>query len=295
MDEELRLLERYAGYLADIRRYSPHTVRAYRQDIGQFLAYFRERRLPVERSHVRDFLAHVFLRSRKKATVARKVYAVRSFYAWLVASGLRADNPLEGIATPKLEKRVPQALSEPEMAAFLDALPEEPFLALRNKAAFELLYATGLRVSELAGLNRDDLRPGERLLRVMGKGRKERIVPFHAAAGALLGRYLAERQRRFPAAGDAVLVNARGGRLSARSLERILAQTFRQLSSSATRVHPHLFRHSFASHLLQRGANLRVIQELLGHANLATTEKYTALDYSDLLRTYRRFHPRQGS
>jgi site-specific recombinase XerD len=187
---------------------------------------------------------------------------------------------------------LPRVLSEEEMSAFLDALPEEGFLRLRDKALFELLYATGLRVSELTGLRRTDLLLRERLARVLGKGRKERIVPFHEEAAAVLGRYLRRLDAEFPGGNERVFVNRRGGPLTPRSVERILKAAWRGLSRSPSRVHPHLLRHSFATHLLRRGANLRAIQELLGHSSLATTEKYTRLDLSDLLQTYRRCHPR---
>jgi integrase/recombinase XerC len=179
------------------------------------------------------------------------------------------------------------------MARFLDALPGQTFLELRNKTIFEFLYATGLRVSELTHIEPADIRLRERLVRVTGKGRKERIVPFHDRAAELLGRYLEQRHLHRPAVTAALFVNARGGRLSERSVERILSGLFARQSEGGRRIHPHLFRHSFASHLLQNGANLRVIQDLLGHTSLATTEKYTTLDYGDLLRTYQRFHPRE--
>jgi integrase/recombinase XerC len=210
----------------------------------------------------------------------------------LVKSGSLAHNPLDGISTPKQDRRIPHILSEGEMQEFLDALPEENFLELRNKALFEFLYATGLRVSELTGLRSGDIRFPERLVRVMGKGKKERIVPFHDQAAAVMQRYLQRRRAEFPAAQDLVFVNFRGGSLTPRSVERILKAVYQRLAHSPQHVHPHLLRHSFATHLLQRGANLRAIQELLGHSSLATTEKYTNLNLSDLLQTYKKFHPR---
>jgi site-specific recombinase XerD len=295
MDQELRNLNEYIAFLRDIKKYSPHTIKAYAGDIRQCLAYFDERRLPLSKSNIRDFLAHIYGRTRNKATVARKIYAIRSFYTHGVSSGRMARNPFEGIGTPKLDKKIPQVLTQAEMQGFLDALPEGNFLQLRNKALFEFLYATGLRISELTGLRSDDIRFAERLVRVMGKGKKERIVPFHDQAGSVMERYLRRRRAAFPEGHNRVFVNARGGPLSQRSVERILRRVYGELTRSAKHVHPHLLRHSFATHLLQRGANLRVIQELLGHSSLATTEKYTTLNYADLLRTYNQFHPRSGS
>jgi integrase/recombinase XerC len=295
MDKEIRDLNEYIAYLRDIKKYSPHTVKAYAGDIRQCLAYFAANRLPLSKNNIRDFLAHIYGQTRNKATVARKIYAIRSFYGHRVGTGKLAHNPFEGIGTPKLDKKIPQVLSQDEMQQFLDALPEENFLQLRNKALFEFLYATGLRISELTGLRAGDIRFAERLVRVMGKGKKERIVPFHDQAGEIVERYLRRRRADFPEGHDQVFVNARGGPLSQRSVERILRREYGELTHSAKHVHPHLLRHSFATHLLQRGANLRVIQELLGHSSLATTEKYTTLNFADLLKTYNQFHPRSGS
>lgn len=292
MGQESRDLKKYVAWLRDIKKFSGHTVKAYAIDIGQFLAFLAANRLEPGKASIRDYIAQASLRSRNKATVARKIYALRSFYGFQVKSGTLEHNPFDGIRTPKQDKRIPRILTENEMLTFLDALPEENFLQLRNKALFELLYATGLRVSELTGLRAGDIRPAERLVRVMGKGRKERIVPFHDQAAELLARYRQRLLAEFPACGDLVFVNSRGGPLTARSVERILQRAYRELAGSHPRVHPHLLRHSFATHLLQRGANLRAIQELLGHSSLATTEKYTNLDLSDLMNTYRKFHPR---
>ena len=292
MDKEIGDLNDYIVHLRDIKKYSAHTVKAYAGDIRQCLAWFSANRLPLGRSAIRDYIAHIYGRTRNKATVARKIYAVRSFYGFLVRTNKLEVNPFAGIGTPKLDKRIPQVLSEDEMRGFLDALPEADFLQLRNKALFEFLYATGLRISELTGLHDGDIRFADRLVRVMGKGKKERIVPFHDRAAALMGRYLQRRGAEFQPGHDRVFVNARGGPLSERSVERILRRVYGELSRTQKHVHPHLLRHSFATHLLQRGANLRVIQELLGHASLATTEKYTTLNYADLLKTYTKFHPR---
>jgi site-specific recombinase XerD len=292
MDQENRDLRKYLAYLRDIKKFSPHTIKAYSIDIRQFLAFFSARGLPLDKAGIRDFIADAFGRRRNKATVARKIYAVRSFYGFRVKAGLQAHNPLDGIRTPKQDKLIPRVLTENEMQEFLDALPEENFLQLRNKALFEFLYATGLRISELTGLHAGDIRFEERLVRVMGKGKKERIVPFHDQAAAVMIRYLQRRRAEFPAAGEWIFVNFRGGPLTPRSVERILQQVYRVLAGTRKHVHPHLLRHSFATHLLQRGANLRVIQELLGHSSLATTEKYTTLNFADLQKTYKKFHPR---
>lgn len=295
MDQENRDLKRYIAWLRDIKKFSQHTVKAYAGDVRQFLAFLAANRLEPSKSSVRAYVAQAFPRSHNKATLARKIYAVRSFYSFQVRRGAMVHNPFDGIRTPKQDKHIPRILTENEMQVFLDALPEDDFLRLRNKAVFELLYATGLRVSELTGLRCDDILLPDRLLRVMGKGKKERIVPFHEPAAELLTRYFQRLRCEFPACGNLVFVNCRGGPLTARSIERSLRQVYRELAGGQRRVHPHLLRHSFATHLLQRGANLRAIQELLGHSSLATTEKYTNLDLGDLMNTYKKYHSRDRS
>jgi integrase/recombinase XerC len=294
MVRESRYLDDYLQQLRDIRKCSPHTVRAYRQDIEQFFDYLKENNLKVQRDTIRDFIAFIFRRTRNKATVSRKIYAVKSFFAYLLKNGKIDKNPFDGISTPRTDRKIPQILTEKEMMAFLDELPESDFLEIRNKAIFEFLYATGLRISELTGLKIGDISMTEGLVRVLGKGKKERIVPFHSQARQMLQKYLREAEKKFKKEIEFVFLNARGGKITERSVERILDKTYRQIMHSDKKVYPHLFRHSFATHLLQRGADLRVIQELLGHANLTTTQKYTSLNYKDLEAAYRQFHPRGG-
>ena len=292
MDNQSRNLTDYLDYLQHIRKFSPHTVKAYKQDIQQFLDYFQEGKLSIDKENIRDFITVVFLKTKKKTTVARKIYAVKSFFIYLLQKGKIAKNPLDAIGTPKVDKILPEILTEREMLEFLDLLPEDTFLHLRNKAVFEFLYATGLRISELTGLKLVDINFDEELVRVMGKGKKERIVPFHDHAKKILLKYLAEAHKQFKTSIEYIFLNARGKKISDRSVEIILQNTYRELMRSNKHVYPHLFRHSFATHLLQRGANLRIIQELLGHTNLSTTEKYTSLNYEDLLNVYKKFHPR---
>ena len=294
MDNENRNLKAYITYLREIKQFSPHTLRAYNQDLCQFFHFFHDKKIPLDRLGIREYIAALYEKSKNPATLARKIYAVKSYFAYLLEGGSIQRNPFDGISAPKIPKHIPHILTERDMLRFLDALPERTWLELRNKAIFEFLYATGLRVSELANLKLADLNTSDRLARVLGKGRKERIVPFNETARDTLLRYRQETDQRFaPAqAREHVFLNARGGPITSRSIERILRQMFSQLMDSHQSVYPHLFRHSFASHLLQRGANLRVIQELLGHTSLSTTEKYTSLDYSHLLDTYKKFHPR---
>lgn len=292
MVRESRYLKEYLDYLAHIQKFSAHTTRAYRQDIQQFLDYFDTNKLEIEKETIRDFISATFLRTKNKSTLSRKIYAVRSFYAYLVKQGKMDKNPFDAVSTPKIDKKLPQVLTEREMIGFLDQLPADDFLSLRNKAVFEFLYATGLRISELTNLKRSDIDLDENLVRVLGKGKKERIVPFNDTAKDILVRYLEEARKQFKRDNEYIFLNARGAKITDRSIERILQASYQTIMISNKKVYPHLFRHSVATHLLQRGANLRVIQELLGHENLSTTEKYTSLDTADLLKVYKKFHPR---
>ena len=292
MEKFNRYLKDYLEIIRDIKNFSPNTIRAYRQDIQQFLDYLKENQATLDKTQIRDYITTLYLRSKNKATLSRKMFALRSFFQYLLDSGRMKKNPFEGIATPKLDKRIPQILTEKEMIEFLDKLPEGSFIQVRNKAIFELLYATGLRVSELTHLKMADINQAEGLVRVMGKGKKERIVPFNESAAAVLKRYRKKVLEKFAGDNPYIFLNTRGGRISERSVERILKETFSRLMVSDKNVFPHLFRHSFATHLLQRGANLRIIQELMGHENLSTTEKYTTLNTTDLLNTYQKYFPR---
>jgi len=292
MDKESRYLKEYIEYLRDIKKYSLNTIKAYKQDIEQFFNYLKKNKLKIERSTVKDFISVIFLKTRNKATVSRKIYAIRSFFSFLMKKGELKENLFDFINTPKIDKKIPQILTEKEMIMFLDSLPQTGFFKLRNKACFELLYATGLRVSELTNLKIQDIDFAECVLRVMGKGKKERIVPFNDKAKGILLKYLDEAEIKFKVKNEFIFLNSRGEKITERSIERIIQKSYKEVMNSNKRVYPHLFRHSFATHLLQRGANLRVIQELLGHENLSTTEKYTTLNYSDLLRVYKKFHPR---
>jgi integrase/recombinase XerC len=292
MDSQSRNLEEYLEFLKYIKKYSPHTVDAYQRDIRQFIEYFENNGQNISKHTIRDFITDIYLRTGKKTTVARKIYAVKSFYTFLLQKGKIPKNPFDAIGTPKIDKVLPEILTEKEMLEFLDRLPTGNFIHLRNKAVFEFLYATGLRISELTSLRQQDINFKEGLIRVLGKGKKERIVPFNNHAGIILKRYLDVALKKFKSQNEFVFLNARGKRITPRAIEMILQDVYFELVGGDKRVYPHLFRHSFATHLLQRGANLRVIQELLGHSSLGTTEKYTNLNYEDLLRTYKLFHPR---
>ena len=275
---------------------SPHTIASYKRDLLQLSNYLEERKVVLKEINnvvLRGFLARLQEKKNKKSTMARKLAAIRSFLEFCMKKKWLEDNPAKVVATPKQERHVPSFLSEDEMAKFLDLPQSREPLDLRDKGVLELLYATGMRVSELAGLNLDDINFSERLIRVRGKGKKERLLPFGRKAEDSLAFYIRARPQinKGDIEENALFLNYRGKRLSSRSVERIVDRYIR-LTALRRKISPHSLRHSFASHLLSRGADLRVIQELLGHESLATTQKYTHLDLRQLLEVYKKSHPR---
>ena len=231
----------------------------------------------------------------KKTTIARKLSALRSFFKYLVKRGVIADNPAESIATPKQDKSIPQYLPVDEMFRLLDSIQTGGILDLRNRAIFETLYSSGIRVSELVGLNVFDVDFGGSIIRVLGKGSKERIVPVGQKALAAIRTYRTALQRENGISMDVngpLFLNKRNGRLSARSVARILDKLVNACGLLKP-VSPHTMRHTFATHMLDAGADLRIVQELLGHKSLSTTQKYTHVSIDRLMATYDRAHPRK--
>ncbi len=245
---------------------------------------------------VRGFVARLGRGGLAKSSVARKLSAVRSFLKHAVRDGHMDASPAENVPTPRVAKPLPRDMTVDEVFNLLDAIQQEDAGAIRDRAMLELLYATGLRVSELVGLDLDDLDLSSRVLRVVGKGGKERMVPFVEPAAQAVVRWLdaSEPLRVKGAAPAAVFLNLRGGRLTARSVGRILEKRLRDAAIHA-RISPHALRHSFATHLLGAGADLRAIQELLGHASLSTTQRYTHVSTDALMQVYDKAHPRAGS
>jgi len=295
-----RELAEFLAYLEHERNASAHTIAGYRRDLGQLAAYLREAGVRWNKAGnvvLRGFLATLYEKKQKKSTVGRKLAAVRSFYDFAVRKKWVAGNPARILTTPRQEKKVPSFLSEDEAARLLEMPRGDRPVDLRDRAILEFFYATGIRVSELVGIDTADVHPGERLVRVRGKGKKERLVPFGRKAAEALRDYMGRARPRLleqaegSAGAQAVFLNYRGGRLSARSVQRMVHKYILRTSVSR-RISPHSLRHSFASHLLGRGADLRVIQELLGHSSLATTQKYTHVDLRQLLQVYKKSHPR---
>jgi tyrosine recombinase XerC len=291
-----RELESFIAHLKHERNASPHTIASYKRDLLQLAQYLEERGVGikgVDNISLRGFLTVLYERGEKKSTVGRKLAAIRSFFQYCVRKGWMEDNPAKVVSTPKQDKPVPSFLSEEEMEEFLDLPRTNKPLDLRDVALLELLYATGIRVSELVGINLEDLKFTERLVRIRGKGKKERLVPFGSKAEESLRAYLRVRSKinKGQIEEKPLFLNYRGKKLSSRSVERTVDKYILR-SALSRKISPHSLRHSFASHLLSRGADLRVIQELLGHESLATTQKYTHLDIKHLLEVYRKSHPR---
>jgi integrase/recombinase XerC len=327
---------KYLQYLQSVRNSSPHTIVNYGHDLEQLLAYLsppgeQPPALPkITHLIIREFVGHLHEQGLEKSSIARKLAALRSFFKYCVRQGMIKESPARLVPTPKLPKRIPSVLSAEEMNGFLDELAgsgpaatgarlpakkgeggaapgskstrSEGLLLRRDRALLELLYAAGLRVSELTGLNLEDMEQKERMLRVRGKGNKERIVPYGTKAQEALEKYWPLREqlllqtagsggtRRAAPRTNAVFLNYAGSRLTQRSVGRIVKK-YVKLVNINWDLHPHSLRHAFATHLLADGADLRAIQELLGHQSLSTTQKYTHASIRQLMEIYDKSHP----
>jgi integrase/recombinase XerC len=299
------LIERYIHYLQYERNASPHTVRNYRSDLVQFRDFLAQGQpaakvslKSIDALRIRGFLAFLFEQEKKKTSIARKLAAVRAFFKFLSRERELAENPAAVVSTPKLARTLPRIMTEEEMNDFLNRVGQaaqsgDPGL-VRDRAILELLYASGLRVSELTGLDLRNVNFGDGIVLVRGKGDKERIVPFGSKARAAITAYLPVREKVLQenkTRETALFLNARGGRLTPRSVDRLLKKHIRQFGPNV-KVSPHSLRHAFASHLLAEGADLRAIQEMLGHKSLATTQKYTQVSIKQLMDVYDKTHPK---
>ena len=315
-------IDRFVAYLRYERNASPNTIREYRRDITQFMQFLTppgEKTMPlahVDHRVIREFVGWSYDQKLEKSSVARKLAALRTFFKFCVREGVVKQNPARLVSTPKLPKRVPRVLTAEEMNGFLDNIlggspaaakhkrlvsprkkqqDEGKVMLKRDRAILELLYASGLRVSELVGLNLGDIDRAGQMLRVLGKGRKERIVPFGSSAQTALEAYWPVRDEllnRLGAATEfqAVFLNHSADRLGARSV-RAIVKKYSRLADVNWDLHPHSLRHAFATHLLADGADLRAIQELLGHVSLSTTQRYTQASIQQLMNVYDKAHP----
>lgn len=308
------LLSDFLEHLRLNENASLHTVRAYESDLTQFLTFLAaesgRRRIEVgpdaiDRHSIRAFLSDLHARGNSRGSAARKLAAIRTFARFLRREGVIDDDPAALVGTPKREQRLPAHLGEAEMARLLEMPDTSTPLGRRDRAILELFYASGLRLSELVGLAVDDVNLSSRVVRVMGKGGKERLVPFNKKAEDAIRAWLKDwyvlrasaeveaRRTRSRAAKtrDPLFLNYQGGRLSTRSVDRLVRK---YVAACSTRfgISPHALRHSFATHLLERGADLRAIQELLGHSRLSTTQRYTHVNSAQILDAYRKAHPK---
>jgi len=314
-------IDKFIEYLRYERNASPNTIREYRRDLRQFVEFLTppgEKTMPlahVDHRVIREFVGWSYDQRLEKSSVARKLAALRTFFKFCVREGVVTQNPARLVSTPKLPKRVPRVLTAEEMNGFLDnvlsasgsarrreGLPSRPkekndakIMLKRDRAILELLYASGLRVSELVGLNLGDIDRSGQMLRVLGKGRKERVVPFGTSAQTALEAYWPVREEILNRPGakpeiQAVFLNHNAGRLGTRSV-RAIVKKYSRLANVNWDLHPHSLRHAFATHLLADGADLRAIQELLGHVSLSTTQRYTQASIQQLMNVYDKAHP----
>lgn len=301
------LIDAFIEAIRSQKGYSPHTVRNYRSDLEQFHNFLRGKGGPSKKKNpwpamesidypiIREYFGSLFGKY-KKSTIARKLSAVRSLFAFVEKKGLLTHNPSADISSPKLEKYIPSYLPVDEMFRLLQRPDISRPLGKRDRAILEVLYSCGLRVSELSGLDTGDVDFHQRLVKVMGKGNKERIVPIGREALKALEDYLDETsgfRKKFygPALEGPLFMNARGGRLTSRSVGK-LVKKYGRAGSLMLDISPHALRHTFATHLLDGGADLRAVQELLGHVSLSTTQKYTHVSLDKLTEIYDKAHPR---
>ena len=303
-------LKAFLAYLKLNRHVSPHTVRAYESDVTQYLAWVaseKDRKISqltptdLDMTSVRSHMVDLNRAGKARSSVARKLSALRTFVKYLRREDLIDHDPAAMAVAPKRDQTIPVHLSEPEITRLIEMPNTGDPLGRRDRAILELFYASGLRLSELVEIDLEDLNLSGRMVRVMGKGGKERILPFNQSALTALRTWMADRQaivttaKRPGAKGkkprDPLFVNYRGTRLTGRSVDRMLRR-YVALCSTRLGISPHALRHSFATHLLQRGADLRAIQELLGHSRLSTTQRYTHVNTAQLIDVYRKSHPR---
>jgi integrase/recombinase XerC len=301
------LLKQFLEHLQYERNVSQHTLRNYRSDLEQFFDYIApaaaddNRRFPplseIDHLTIREWLSHLHTEQRKKSSVARKLAALRTFFQFLVREGSVESNPAKLVSTPRLEKKLPKHLSIEEAIKFIETPDVQTDLGKRDRAMLELMYATGVRVSELTTLNLGDIDFQNKLIRVMGKRRKERVLPFGDPASDALRAYLQVREKFLNNAPisernfEAVFLNYQGTRITTRSVGRMVEKYIR-ICAGIHQISPHALRHSFATHLLDSGADLRDIQELLGHARLSTTQIYTHVSMEKLIEVYDKAHPK---
>ncbi len=282
-------IDRFIKYITAEEGLSPHTIKAYSKDLDEFSSFVVKKAKDIDNLDIRSFMASLHHKGLKKTSISRKLATVRAFFKYLHREGYVKKNPAKLVSSPKTDKSLPGFLDIDETFSLMEAPSGETFISTRDRAILELLYSSGLRVSELTSLNISDIDMKEALIRVKGKGRKERIIPIGSKALESIKNYLPERVS-IKNKSTALILNNRGGRLTQRSVRRILIHYSRMINLKSN-LSPHTLRHTFATHLLHEGADLRSIQELLGHSSLSTTQKYTHVDIGHLTEVYDKAHP----
>jgi integrase/recombinase XerC len=285
----VKKIDQFIDFLKNEKNVSQHTIRAYSKDLQEFHSFTDKRPEKIDNLDIRSFMASLHYKKLKKLSISRKLASIRSFFSYLHKEGYVKKNPAKLVSSPKIPKSLPKFLTVDETFLLMEAPEGDSFILTRDKAIIELLYSSGLRVSELTLLDIGDLDIKESLIRVKGKGRKERIIPVGSKAMNAIKNYLPEKislKKKSPA----LFLNNRGGRLTQRSIRRILVRYSRIIGLKGS-PSPHTLRHTFATHLLHGGADLRTIQELLGHSSLSTTQKYTHVDIAHLAEVYDNAHP----
>jgi len=292
--KDSQLVDNFLSQLAIERRLSAHTLSAYKRDL-KVLADFAHKEhvgslTELDAYHIRRFAADNYRRGLSPRSISRRLSAVRSFFGFLVRAGVVQSNVAVHVQAPKPSRRLPAALDTDQVARLLENSGDDD-LTVRDRAMFELMYSSGLRLAELVGLSLNDIDLADRTVKVTGKGSKSRILPVGRHAIEALRQWLLARQRHCTAEQSALFVSRRGARLAGRSVQARL-KTWSRNQASPVRIHPHMLRHSFASHLLESSGDLRAVQELLGHASISTTQVYTHLDFQHLAQIYDKSHPR---
>ncbi|MCX7724697.1 MAG: tyrosine recombinase XerC [Thermodesulfovibrio sp.] len=295
MENTQTYITKFLNYLRVQKGDSPHTFRAYKKDLEEFFEFAKVEPEKVDPIVIRGFISEQILKGKSKTTVARKLSTLRSFFSYLYSEGLIKNNPARVVSSLKIKRNIPRFLTVDDAFRLVEAPSEESFTVQRDRAILELFYSSGIRVSELCGLNIEDLDLKQGLIKVKGKGKKERIVPLGKKAKEALKKYLAIRhlvriKKKISLDDTPLFINNRGKRISDRQVRRIV-EKYAKIIGVVEKVTPHTIRHTFATHLLMEGADLRVIQELLGHTSLSTTQIYTHVDLKHLLDVYDKAHP----
>jgi integrase/recombinase XerC len=291
-------IKRFKDFLTSERNYSEHTIRAYMTDLTEFSGFLKEKGVfnqsadisCVDEVSIRAYIGWLYRKRNSKKSISRKLTSTRTFFEFLMREDVIQKNPAKLVPTPKGERKLPAFLTVDEVFKLIETAQSKGVLGFRDKAILELLYSSGLRVSELAGINLSDLNLTNSLVKVLGKGSKERIVPLGSKAVEAIRRFIEKRHELHPR-GDFLFVNSRGDRLTVRSVGRIVKK-YSIISGIPKNVSPHVLRHTFATHLLGSGADLRAIQEMLGHSSLSTTQRYTHTSIEKIMEIYDKTHPR---